>query len=540
MIRIRENDMKTGLIDNIVKTFFTCNREELMRIFTELLNTMEAEESLSVMDFMSRNYETAQNNPEIHALPGNLKDARDAIFPYFWGTDGWFSKLHLENVKGPANYASLIGALACLLKNPNLCVDTYSQRSNELEVKAITTLANLFFYHIENPWGVFTMGGTISNLYGGKIGIEKVLPHAMEKGIGGATIVGLVSQAAHYSNKTLAGWLGIGTGNLHAVPTDQSCSMDIAALRKQLTEMYEKKALVAFVIATFGSTDASGIDDVEKIRAVIDSTAAKYGTPPPHLHVDAAAGWPLCFLNEYDHKANPFELSAAVLDMIRQIKVKAMRIQCADSVTLDFHKLGWGHYPSSAFIVRRRDDLGLLLRNKEQVPYFSEADYRHDPALFTLECSRPALGPYTVMASLDGIGLVGYQMLVAHALELTAELKRRIEQLDYCKVLNTNCLGPHVVWWVLQKGRDAKKIYDDLINGKLTEEQYCRFFNETKQLFEKRKAIMNPNTDARLSFTTAMGYYPRDIGIPAWKAVFFNPHTDSGVIDQLIKSIEEL
>jgi hypothetical protein len=212
--------MKQELIENLVKTFFTCNRDELIRIFTELLNTMVSEETLSALEIMSRNYETAQFNPEIHTLPGNLKDARDAIFPYFWGTDGWFSKLHLENVKGPANYASLVGALACLLKNPNLCVDTYSQRSNELEVKAVTTLANLFFYHIENPWGVFTMGGTISNLYGGKIGVEKVLPQAMKKGVRTKALAGIVSRAAHYSNETLAGWLGLGTDNLHAVPTD--------------------------------------------------------------------------------------------------------------------------------------------------------------------------------------------------------------------------------------------------------------------------------------------------------------------------------
>ncbi len=49
-----------------------------------------------------------------------------------------------------------------------------SQRSNELEVKAITTQANPIFYHTHEPWGVFTIGGTISNLYGAKIGVEKV------------------------------------------------------------------------------------------------------------------------------------------------------------------------------------------------------------------------------------------------------------------------------------------------------------------------------------------------------------------------------
>ena len=114
---------------------------------------VQAEGTLPPTPHMAQNYETAQANPEIHVLPGNLKDARDAVFPFFWGTDSWSSALHLENVKGPANYASLIGGLACLLKNPNMCTDTYSQRSNELEVKLVpwhtVTKANPILYMVE-------------------------------------------------------------------------------------------------------------------------------------------------------------------------------------------------------------------------------------------------------------------------------------------------------------------------------------------------------------------------------------------------------
>ncbi len=104
----------------------------------------------------------------------------------------------------------------------------------------------------------------------------------------------------------------------------------------------------------------------------------------------------------------------------------------ADSVTIDFHKMGWGHYPGSAFLVNRRSDLRHLARSVEAMPYFSEADSRRDPALFTLECSRPALGPYTVMASLNAIGLTGWQMMIARSLELAAQLKQRLERLEYC------------------------------------------------------------------------------------------------------------
>ncbi|MBN1590320.1 MAG: hypothetical protein JW888_12465 [Pirellulales bacterium] len=532
--------MDRAKLDELIKTFFVCDKPQITQIFDELLSAMAAEEMLPPGTLMSRNYETAQANPEIHTLPGNLKDARDSIFPFFWGTDGWYSKLHLENVKGPANYASLVGSLACLLKNPNLCVDTYSQRSNELEVKAITALANLVFYHTDSPWGVFTMGGTISNLYGGKIGIEKVLPGAMRTGLHDQRIAGIVSEAAHYSNATLTGWLGIGTENLHCIPTDRSVSMRLDLLAERLDQLYGSGSRVAFVIATFGSTDASGIDDVAAIREIIDQKAAQHGQPVPQLHVDAAVGWALCFLTEYHLQKNSFGLSEESLPLVAETQRQTQKLKFADSVTIDFHKMGWGHYPSSAFIVNRRSDLENLFHPMEQVPYFSEADYRRDPALFTLECSRPAIGPYSVMASLNGLGLVGCQMLVANALEMAHSLKQQIDRLDNCKVLNADTVGPSVVWWVLPKGRNAKEIFDRLERGELPEDECRHYSSEIRRLFNKREATLNPATDARLSFTNAMGYRPGGIALPAWKAVFFNPKTDQTVIDQIITSIEEL
>jgi L-2,4-diaminobutyrate decarboxylase len=532
--------MNEYALKKVLETFFVCRKEELVEIFGEFLNALDAESFLSPGGSMSRNYETAQANPEIHTLPGNLKDARDAVFPYFWGTDEWFSKLHLENVKGPANYASLVGTLACLLKNPNLCVDTYSQRSNELEVKAITSLANLIFYHTDSPWGVFNMGGTISNLYGGRIGIEKVLPHAMTKGVGGAALVGIVSEAAHYSNATLAGWLGMGTDNLLHIPTDENMAMRLDLLEETLKKAYAEGKKVAFVMATFGTTDAFGVDDISGIREIIRDAAGKAHAPLPQLHVDAAVGWVLCFLNEYDLVRNPFELPAEVLATVGQAQKHARALHEADSVTVDFHKMGWGHYPASAFIVNRRDDLRFLTRNKADVPYFSEAEYRHDPALFTLECSRPAIGPYSVMASLNGIGLTGYQMLVAHSLEMAALARKVIGKFDYCKVLNPGSIGPSVVWWVLPKGRNAGEIYRRLVEGTLPEEERLRYWTEIKHLFDKRAADLERAMDARLSFTTSIGFSPHGHSIPAWKAVFFNPLTDREVVERIGISIENL
>lgn len=532
--------MNRSLHEQVLQNFFHCDPQAIVGIFQEFLSALTAENTLPPVAQMAQNYETARANPEINRLPGNLKDARDAVFPYFWGTDSWSSPLHLENVKGPANYASLIGALACLLKNPNLCTDTYSQRSNELEVKAITSLANLLFYHTKDPWGVFTMGGTISNMYGGRIGIEKVLPGAMQHGLRGAKLAGIVSAAAHYSNRSIAGWLGLGTEQLHAIPTDHTMAMRLDLLADKLEELYASGTKVAFITATFGTTDASGIDDIVGIRKVMEEIAGKHGQPLPQLHVDAAVGWALSFLTEYDRTRNPLTFSHELLTLVKRVQKQALGLRVADSITIDFHKMGWGHYPGSAFLVNDRADLRYLARDVSETPYFSEADGRRDPALFTLECSRPALGPYTVMASLNGIGMTGWQLLIARSLELANLLKQRLERLDHCKVLNMDTTGPGVVWWVLPKGRQAKDIFARLEAGNLAPQKFAGYAGEIRRLFDKRQSAMDPARDPRLSFTTSIGYQPHGIDIPAWKAVFFNPRTDEEIIDRLATSIEEL
>ena len=524
----------------LVDTFFTWNQQEIPQIFAELLAVVAAEQSLTPAQIMTQNYETARANPEIHNLPGNLKDARDAIFPYFWGTDSWSNPLHLENVKGPANQASLIGAIACLLKNPNLCTDRYSQRSNELEVKAITTLANLIYYHTIDPWGVFTVGGTISNLYGSKIGLERAVPGAMQTGLQGHRVVGICSQAGHYSNQTIAGWLGIGTENLIAIPTDDSLAMRIDLLESTADALMGEGRRVAYVCGTFGTTDGFGVDNLPAIRQVMETLCRKHCVPMPQIHADAAVGWAMTMLTDYDRQANPLAMSPRLLEMVAQVQQKNAWLRAADSVTIDFHKMGLGHYPASAFIVNRREDLQYLARSVRDTPYFSEADPRRDPALFTLECSRPGIGPYSVIASLNGIGLRGWQMLVARSLELADHLKDRLSQLEYCKVLNSGTIGPSVNWWVLPKGRNAEEVYGRWIRNELTEEQRQRYQREIQQLFEKRIKMMDHAADARLGYTTSMGFCPHGLEIPAWKAIFFNPKTDEAIIDRIVQSIEEL
>jgi glutamate/tyrosine decarboxylase-like PLP-dependent enzyme len=316
--------------------------------------------------------------------------------------------------------------------------------------------------------------------------------------------------------------------------------MRLDLLAQKLEDLHKDGVRVAFVTATFGTTDAGGIDDVAAIRSIVDEFAARHGVPAPQLHVDAAVGWVLSFLTEYNLASNELGFSPQLLALVGRAQQQAAGLRAADSITIDFHKMGWGHYPGSAFLVNRRQDLRFLSRSVEQTPYFCEADGRRDPALFTLECSRPALGPYTVMASLNGIGLAGWQLLVARALELAEILKQRLESLEYCKVLNLEVVGPSVVWWVLPQGRNAKEIYQRVLEGKMPADKFERYAAEIRRLFEKREKGMDPALDPRLSYTTNIGHRAHGLALPAWKAVFFNPLTNVEIIDRLVYSLEEL
>ena len=113
-------------------------------------------------------------------------------------------------------------------------------------------------------------------------------------------------------------------------------------------------------------------------------------------------------------------------------------------------------------------------------------------------------------------------------------------KLEYCRVLNEQTFGPSVVFWVLPKGRNAAKIFDAVVAGSLPQEKIDHYFQEIRHLFDKRQASLDPARDARLSFTTSIGYRPRGLRLPAWKAVFFNSLTDDDVVHQLIQSIEDL
>ena len=69
--------------------------------------------------------------------------------------------------------------------------------------------------------------------------------------------------------------------------------------------------------------------------------------------------------------------------------------------------------------------------------------------------------------------------------------------------------------WVLPKGRDAKSIHQEVIDGRMCPERFAKYTGEIRRLFEKRDQVMDPALDALLSFTTSIGQQQHGLALPA-------------------------
>ncbi len=181
---------------------------------------------------------------------------------YLEGTTLWGHPKVQQNVVPPATIVSLVGTLLAGLANPNLSWDEYAHGLAVAEVEACALAADLVGYDAELCGGLFTFGGTGTNLYALRVALETCLPGSFEEGIRQDVRL-IASDRSHYCRYTIAAWLGLGSRNVITVPTLSDNSMNLQVLEQEWRRTLEQGGRVAAVVATMGTTDAFGIDDRE-------------------------------------------------------------------------------------------------------------------------------------------------------------------------------------------------------------------------------------------------------------------------------------
>jgi glutamate/tyrosine decarboxylase-like PLP-dependent enzyme len=443
-----------------------------------------------------------------------------------------------QNVIPPPTIPSVIGVLLASLYNPNLVWDEYSRLVALAEVEIVAMASQLIGYDPEQASGVFTFGGTATTLYGVKLGLEKACPGTMQNGTPEDAVV-FVSDAGHYCAANIVGWLGIGTSNLVTIPTTVENEMDLAQLEEEARGALESGKKIAAIIATLGTTDAFGLDDLAHIVAFRDTLVDEYRLDyQPHIHADAVIGWAWSVFNDYDFENNPLGFRPRTVRALAGACRRIRHLSLADSIGIDFHKTGFTPYISSLVLFKNRADLELVQRQQEEMPYLYQFG-EHRPGMYTLETSRAGTGTLAALANFRLFGEQGLRVILGHIVEMTQLLREHLEGHEGTTVLNRENFGTVTLFRAYPVGVDTFSIKGHEFEDAAYRDSLLAHNEYNRQISEYVHSEAMEGRGVVISITDCYRRTQYGEPIVALKSFILSPFVDEADVEMVVSKVLE-
>lgn len=345
----------------------------------------------------------------------------------FQGVPRWESPKLQLNVGTAPNVAAL-AAYTLALKNNVYAIHEGLAGNTLAAEEAVTELMADLAGVETTPKGLFIFGGTATNLYAQKLGLNRALPEAPEKGIT-EPVQAVVSADSHFSHETSLNWLGIGRENVREIERGEQRQSDVNHAEALLRDAIESGVRISTIGINGGTTFNHLVDDIAAFRELRDRLVEEYELDyTPHLHVDSVIGASWLFFSGYDFDANPLDITPEPLARVRRQYERISDIHLADSWSFDFHK-GVGSCPidCSLFVVNDQRDLQHLLEGDDiDTSQLSNSLSSRSPGDFTLENSRSAGPALAALASIRTLGRKGYRRNLANLVEGTMAMRDRL------------------------------------------------------------------------------------------------------------------
>ena len=473
------------------------------------------------------------------ALPTGPSSIEEVIPQLVGYLDGLLINGHPRsqvNVIAHPSIASIIGVVLPSMYNPNLCSDESGRGFSEAEVRVAAMTSRLVGYDPVQSGGLFTFGGTGTLLYGVKIGLENALPATRETGLTGRAVV-LTSEHSHYACLNVALWLGIGQDHVIRVGTERDNAVDVAELEAAAREAIAAGQRVAAIVATMGTTDAFGIDDLAAIVAMRDRLVTELSLDyRPHIHADAVIGWAWSVFRDYDFAANPLGFRGRTVRALAAAASRIAHLGLADSLGVDFHKTGFAPYISSLFLLRDRNDFQTIVRERSAMPYLYHTGEYH-PGMFTLETSRSATGVMAALANLLLLGREGFRVLVGHAVEMAELLRELIAARPELSVVNDDNFGSVTLFRAYPPGTDTFVVKEREERDPAYREQLRRHNHLNRRIFERVAAEAFAGRGVAIGYTD--NYRLTDYGEPisALKSYVLSPFAEASQMHTVIQCV---
>jgi len=288
---------------------------------------------------------------------------------------------YLNQLFGGFGFPGFVGELITALTNTSMYTYEVAPVATLMEKALIEKMVSLTGW--EQGEGIFTSGGSQSNLYAMLLARNSIFPEVKNEGITALPkLAVLVSERSHFSLLKGANTIGIGQNGVIKVKVDERGRMRGSAVAEAL-EYTIKKGMVPFMVcSTAGTTETGSFDAIDEIADL----AEKHGL---WHHVDGSWGGSLILSEKYHplfkglHRAdsftwNPHKLMSIPLTcsafMAKDKGVMRREIQSndADYIYHDYDNSEFDTGPSSLSCGRRVDSLKLWLSWN----YWGEEGYR--------------------------------------------------------------------------------------------------------------------------------------------------------------------
>ena len=455
----------------------------------------------------------------------NLEAVIPELVRYLEGMFVWGHPRTQVNVVPPPSIASIIGMLLPATFNPNLVSEEGSRRLAEAEVRVAAMTSDLVGYDPQRAQGLFTFGGTGALLYGIKIGLEKAQPGSMRNGVDRDSVV-LASEQSHYAVLSVAGWLGLGTNQVLRIPTRADNAIQLDLLEVRAREVLRSGQRIAAFVATLGTTDAFGLDDLKGIVELRNRLVTEFKLEyRPHVHADAVIGWAWAAFNDYDFDTNPLECRGRTVRSLAATHYRIQHLHRADSIGIDFHKTGFTPYVSSLVLVADGADFQRIARPRESMPYLFQYG-QHHPGMYTLETTRGGSGAMAALANLLLFGKAGLRTLLGHAVEMAEVLRERIESHPNLSVLNGENSGPVTLFRVYPQDVDTFTVKDRERSDPSFRSRLLAYNDYNRRIFQSVNEQAMAGRGIAISLTEC--YRSTEYGEPivALKAYVLSPFSD--------------
>ena len=289
----------------------------------------------------------------------------------------------------------------------------YRSNTHEIEREVIARFAELTRIDPEQAWGYVTSGGTEGNMYGLYLARE-LFPNAMF----------YFSEDTHYS---VLKNVRVLNARYIMIKSQENGEIDY----QDLYEMIQvHRDLPAVVMANIGTTVRGAVDDLERIRGILQDLRVTNA----YIHADAAlSGLILPFVAE----PQPFGFDAGI-----------------DSISISGHKLIGAPLPCGVVVTRRT--------HVERVGRAVEYVGVHDT---TLSGSRNGFAPLMLWYALATLGEEGLREKVARMLDTAEYAVSRFNKSGIRAWRNRNSVTvvfpkpqPSVFtkWQIAPEGRDVR------------------------------------------------------------------------------------